>query len=362
MNLPTRCLPAVIAALVLLAPTPTLLAQDGDGAEREAGPGHRYGRQVPLARPKGGLRVASYNVLNLFDQVDDPTLDGKYDDLAMATSRDRCEALARAIRAIDADVLCLQEVESEEALRWFRDEFLADMGYDHVASRDVGYYRGVEQSVLSRHPITDVVTWPEEDLSDMEARKTGDGWTRDGDAPTRFQRSPLMVDVVVPTEGDESGYEMTVVVVHHKSGRYRRQRESEALQLVDLLDQRLEREPGLNLVVLGDFNANPSDKSLAVYKDAGYVNAYGKRWMKSGNTRDLFRTHESNRVIDYIMMHPNLDAEAIDETFQVVGTLHPGDDYDWRKDEPPSGYAADHYPLVIDLRPSDSARPPKRRR
>ena len=70
-------------------------------------------------------------------------------------------------------------------------------------------------------------------------------------------------------------------------------------------------EAGHEVLVLGDFNANPSDKALAVYKDAGYVNAYGKRWMKSGNTRDLFRTHESNRVIDYIMMHPNLDAEAI---------------------------------------------------
>ncbi len=342
----------LVSALAALLLVPSALGQT-PAAPDEQGPGHRFGREVPLAKADGGLRVASYNVLNLFDPVDDPTLDGKYDDLPMATSRDRCESMARAIRAIDADVLCLQEVESEDALRWFRDEFLADMGYDHVASRDVGYYRGVEQSVLSRFPITSAVVWPDEDLADMEARKTGDGWEKEGDLPTKFQRSPLMVDVEVPGKGSKP-YVLSLVVVHHKSGRHRRQRESEALQLVDLLEARLKEEADLNLIVLGDFNAGPFDRSVKVYKDAGFVNAYEHRWQREGDTRDLFRTHESDRVIDYVMLHPNADAEVVEDTFQVVGTLHPGDKYDWRKDEPPSGYAADHYPLVIDLRPVEA--------
>ncbi|MCP4069077.1 MAG: hypothetical protein GY741_12420, partial [Phycisphaeraceae bacterium] len=57
---------------------------------------------------------------------------------------------------------------------------------------------------------------------------------------------------------------------------------------------------------------------------------------------------------------PNADSEVVDRTFQIVGSLHPGDDYDWRKDEPPSGYAADHYPLVVDLRPREAAEKPSR--
>ena len=324
-----------------------------DAAEAGDAPGHRFGRVEPLDKKKGSVRIASYNVLNLFDESDDPSLSGKYDDLEMQTSRDRCESIAKAIRALDADVLCLQEIESEEALRWFRDEFLADMGYDHLASRDVGYYRGVEQSVLSRYPISDSTIWPDEDLQDMEAQKTGEGWNEEGAIPTKFQRSPLMVDIEIPSSKGKKTYDLTLVVVHHKAGRNRRQRESEALQLVELLEARLEAEPDLNLMVLGDFNAGPRDRSLAVYQDAGFLNAYGRRWKKDGDTRDLFRTHESNRVIDYLMLHPNLDSEAIDGTFQVVGTLHPGDKYDWRKDDPPKGYAADHYPLAIDIRPLD---------
>ena len=92
---------------------------------------------------------------------------------------------------------------------------------------------------------------------------------------------------------------------------------------------------------------------ISVYQEAGFINAYNHRWKTTGNTRDYFRTHESNRVLDYMMIHPNADAEIVDHSFQIVGTLFPGDDYDWRKDEPPLGYAADHYPLVIDMMPQD---------
>ena len=340
----------------------TLPAAHGQDAEKSTtrGPEIRFGRPTPLAKADDSIRIASYNVLNLFDEADDPSLQGKYDDLPMATSRDRCASVAKIIRSIDADVLCLQEVESEAALRWFRDEFLDGMGYEHVASKDVGYYRGVEQSVLSRHPITAVKTWPDENLADMEAKKQGDGWERDGEAPTKFQRSPLMVDIAIPAGRGEPAYELTMVVVHHKSGRFRRQRESEALQLVELLDARLKAEPDLNLVIAGDFNAGPFDRSVGVYGDAGYVNAYTHRWKQEGDTRALFRTHESDRVIDFLMIHPNADSEVVDRTFQIVGSLHPGDDYDWRNDEPPSGYAADHYPLVVDLRPREAAEKPSR--
>ena len=337
--------------LSILLLTPLVHAQEGKG--------HRFGRETPLEKSKGAIRIASYNLLNLFDKVDDPALSGKYDDLAMATNDDRCRAMAAAITALDADILCVQEIESEECLKWFRDTYLKDLGYDHIVSRDVGYYRGVEQGVLSRFPIKQATIWPDEDLSDMKRKKVGGeeaNWAEcDGDQGASFQRSPIMVDLGIQATAEWiEPYELSLVVVHHKSGReFNCQRESEALQIVELIEKRLEAEPDLNLVVLGDFNASPSAKSIAVYKDSGFKNAYEHRWQKTGNTRDLFRTHESNRVIDYIMFNPNAFKEAVPETFQVVGTLHPGDKYDWRTDEPPSGYAADHYPLAIDLIPMD---------
>ena len=348
-----------LTVVVLLCLAPFASAQDVQvDQDDQDGPGHRFGREEPLPKSDGSIRVASYNLLNLFDGVDDPTLEGEFNDIGMITSADRCEALAKAIKALDADVLCVQEIESEEALAWFRDTYLADLGYEYLASKDVGYYRGVEQAVLSRFPISATTTWIEEDLRDMVEKKAGGqeaGWAEcKGDQGVKFQRSPIMVDVEVPVK-DSEPYKLALVVVHHKSGYdYNCQRESEALQIVELLAARIAQEPSLNLIVLGDYNASPSAKSVKVYQDAGFKNAYDKRWKREGNTRDLFRTHESNRAIDYIMLHPNAFSEAINDSFQVVGTLYPGKKYNWRTDDPPAGYAADHYPLAIDLTPHES--------
>ena len=109
---------------------------------------------------------------------------------------------------------CVQEVESLEALTWFRDNYLADMGYDHIASEDVGYYRGVEQSLLSRFPIRDVKTWTNANLD--RVKRVGGGWD---EVPSdmkniRFQRSPLRATIKTP-----EGYELTLFVMHHKSGQ-----------------------------------------------------------------------------------------------------------------------------------------------
>lgn len=112
----------------------------------------RFGvAQAPETTP-GAIRVTTYNIENLFDDVDDPELTGDNDDIDDEKPLAELKAAARAIRLVDADVLCLQEVESLEALLAFRDAHLADMGYDHVVSIDAGTGRGIEQSVLSRFP------------------------------------------------------------------------------------------------------------------------------------------------------------------------------------------------------------------
>jgi len=223
---------------------------------------------IPKARPKakGALRLATYNAENLFDQKDDPSQSGEYDDIKEATSEARLKAVAKAIRELDADVLCLQEIESEECLEWFRDTYLKGMGYDYIASEDVSYYRGVEQSVLSRIPISDVEVFTGEDavISDMESRRTdaeakrlAGTWAKpDGKLPEKFQRSPLKVELK-----SKDGYELTVFVVHFKAGAFDHQRELEALQTEQFVEEMLKDNPDANIAVLGDYNAQPNAMS-----------------------------------------------------------------------------------------------------
>jgi len=71
--------------------------------------------------------------------------------------------------------------------------------------------------------------------------------------------------------------------------------------------------------------------------------------------KDAYTTHASGRPIDYIMASPGLSEDFVNSSFFVLGTMHAGDDYDWRKgEEPPKGYASDHYPIAIDFTPDDA--------
>ena len=351
-----RLLAFVAVAVAGLPAAPALAQKDIRPA------GIWYG--IPEARPKekGALRLATYNVENLFDPFDDPSLQGEYDDIDETTREVRVRAIAEQIRKLDADVLCLEEVESEACLRWFRDNYLKDMGYEHLASRDVGYYRGVEQSVLSRVPIERVSIFEGADavISDMEARRTPDAATRvngtwskpqDGAPPERFQRSPLRVDLKTA-----DGYALTVFVVHFKAGRFDHQRELEALQVEAFVGEMLKANPDANVAVLGDYNATPNQmatKSLRM-SPLGLVSAYDWRFDRKAGF-DTYNTHASGRAIDFIVMSPGLAADCVDGSYFVLGTLHAPSDWDFRKaDEipPPDGYASDHCPVAIDFRPS----------
>jgi endonuclease/exonuclease/phosphatase family metal-dependent hydrolase len=321
--------------------------------------GFWFGTPKAPEKKKGAIRVAAYNVENLFDGVDDPKQQGEYDDINEVTKQGRLEALADAIKRLDADVLCVEEVESLECLTWFRDTYLKDMGYKHVYSEDVGYYRGVEQGCLSRHPIKSHATYVSESLEDMVEKRDGQGWSaKKGKSEDKFQRSPLRVDI------DVDGYVLTLFSVHYKAGGkdFEYQREGEALQTIQFVKDILKENPGANVAVLGDFNATPSQKTAKAFTENGMRTAYDFRGVKKGNTKDLYTTHDSGRAIDYIMMSPGLADDAVDGSFFVLSVTHPASDYDWRKDpekeKVPPGYASDHYPIAIDIMPKDGPAKP----
>ena len=318
-------------------------------------PVNRFGLSEPRLPTPASIRLATYNVLNLFDDHDDPRLSGRYDDLAMATDPARCRRLADAIRVVNADIIALQEVESMRGLRWFRDTFLPDAGYRYLASEDVGYYRGVECSVMSRLPIDRVRVWPRDSLDDVS--RPGPGWAPvppDLGRGLTFQRSPLMVEIQVTP-----AYRLTLLCVHHKAGRdYDYQREAEALRIVEIVSGLQAKDESRNLVILGDFNAAPWDKSMRVYFEAGFIDTLAHRVIPRGDDGSqeearLYKTHESNQVKDYILLNSAAHRELVIGSPHVFGTLTPPPSYNWRTDPHPEGYASDHYPVILDLFPRD---------
>jgi len=310
--------------------------------------GRQFGLPRSLPRSPGAVRIATYNVENLFDHADDPDLGGEFDDADLGISDARARAIAEAVRAADADILAVEEIESLDALRWFRDTYLSDLGYGHLMARDVGYYRGVEQGVLSRFPIIDFEVRPNASLADVQRK--GDGWA---DMPTStreqmtVQRSPLRVTVRI-----NESYSLTLFIIHHKSGDFAWKREGEALKTLEWLSEFSKSDPSANIVLLGDFNCAPWDKSLRAYLEAGFIDIMHFRTI-TGEEGPRYKSHRSDRVIDYILMNAPAYNEYIPGSAHILGTYNPPDSWDWRTEPYPAGYASDHFPVIAEIHPAN---------
>lgn len=110
---------------------------------------------VPDPRPADRVVIGTWNVENLFDEVDDgdeyPEFDPKQ-GWTKAQFWARCDSLAQVIRSsIHADILVLQEVEGAHAVEVLTTRFLSDLGYRHVVLPPPTV-PGVKTAILSRYP------------------------------------------------------------------------------------------------------------------------------------------------------------------------------------------------------------------
>jgi endonuclease/exonuclease/phosphatase family metal-dependent hydrolase len=309
----------------------------------------RFGIAEAPAKAAGSVRIAAYNVLNLFDTHDDPALTGDQDDAGMTKPLHESVAVARAIRAIDADILCLQEVESLQALTEFRDTLLADMGYEHIVSLgEAGDDRGIENAVLSRFPIVHTQIWPGMELGGIHPDKYGTQENWFAGQPVAFRRSPLRVDVQIP--GSDEPW--TLFVVHHKSGRFSEYwREAEAKAVVGFMGEITREHPDRPILVLGDFNAEPDAPSVRQYVSSGLDDIFANR-----PKTDAIVTHESGRRIDLILANPAAKAQLLADKAFVLGTAARPAGVSFRDLPTMPGIASDHYPVVVDTAPSEAVK------
>ena len=133
------------------------------------------------------VTVMTFNVQNLFDNVDDPGKDDKAylpieakqntahievcNEIEVASWRDEClnldwsnaavehklAVLADTIRQVDnghgADIIALQEVENVAILERLRNEYLAESGYGPAILIEGSDARGIDVAFLSRLPL-----------------------------------------------------------------------------------------------------------------------------------------------------------------------------------------------------------------
>lgn len=201
-----------------------------DAGAPDAEPGDGSATTVPL-------RVATWNVHDLFDSIDDPDMDTV---LTPAEAAAKLNAVGRVIRAIDADVIVLQEVEKLEVLEALATGPLAGDGYDQRGLFEGNDPRGIDVAYLSRVPV------------DFARNHAGDRFASvDGTTTYAFTRDALEIAVHPP-----SG-RVLVIGVHLRSqlggADGDAHRLAEAVELKRIVDERI-ASGAARVMVVGDLN------------------------------------------------------------------------------------------------------------
>jgi endonuclease/exonuclease/phosphatase family metal-dependent hydrolase len=271
------------------------------------------------------LVVASYNVQN-YTLADRKVAEGfrpEYPKLEVEKA-----ALRTVIRALDADVIVLQEIGGPP--------FLAELRRD-LASEGVPYPHGEAMlaadearglGVLSRVPLGAITAH-----KDLLARRRG------GEGPEAVRRGLLQVEV------PRAGGALTLFVVHLKSRlavdkddpRAEDQRVAEARAVRDRILALFPEPDAARFLVLGDFNDLPGSRALQAMETRGKTKI--ATWLDAVDSRGHNWTHAYPGAGLY---------SRFDHAF-VSGGLANQVVKAWIADAPETARASDHRPLVVEL-------------
>ena len=189
--------------------------------------------------------LGTYNVKNLFDDKDENAELG-----TVEKPEHELAALARSITNSGADVFTLQEVENLQVLQKFVNDYLPGQ-FQEVILVEGNDRRGIDVAVLSKFPVTQVVSHKENQFP-----------LADNSGQTSFNRDLLRVDL------DIRGTPFTVYTSHYKSKRGGprgdNERIAEAQETRRILAQEMNPYQSHNFVVTGDLNDTPDSKTLRV--------------------------------------------------------------------------------------------------
>ena len=200
------------------------------------------------------VRVATYNVHNLFDTVCDTGKCGASDYETVLNAgdyRQKVSDVSKGIWTLDADVLLLQEIERESGLQDVQATFAASV-YPDYAFGETGAPASVDVAILTRGTITGV-----------ERYRSGFVYTAPDGSTRKLSRELLAAEVTLP-----NGAELTAFVAHLVSkvsdpGGDRRLAEAQYIRSV--IEAYIQAHPGRLVVFGGDLNDDPGTAPIEVF-------------------------------------------------------------------------------------------------
>ncbi len=332
----------------------------GDGEYRS-----ERAEPVESGEPETTITIAFYNVENLFDTVDDPaTKDEDFTPgglLKWDVKRldKKLEDIARAINGLNEtngpDIIGFAEVENREVMERLVGEHLPKDLYD-IVHEDSPDGRGIDVALIYR-PEKMEVTGHKLHPIDLGNRER----------PTRS---------VMEVEFERGGEPFTLLVNHwpSRSGGEREsrwKRERAATVAAAVVDSLSDADPMRDIVLIGDFNDEPYDASIAEVLAAGPLDPkhdvrdgaprlYNLAWeIARADTFGTYLYRDSWDVLDQIIVSPPLrDGKRLtllDEVQTIYAPSFLRDDHPSQPMLPPRrtyirrtlyiGGTSDHFPV-----------------
>ena len=269
-----------------------------------------------IARADETFSLMTYNIMRF--SYEDRDKDGQRDNFK---PEDQIAALMEILKKNRPDVLAVQEMGDAASFAIFTQRVAAaGLDYPHheyfiMPEATVGL------AVLSRFPIV------------ARGPITNESY-RIGSETLPVQRGFLKVDIEVNPD-----YRFRLLAAHFKSKLYHplgqtEMRRNEARLLNKNIRRMLNKDPDLNLVVVGDLNDNITSATLrelmgspGILHDLRPVDAVGDLWSH------FWAYQESYERLDYILVSEGMKPEVVSDRCRVVR-------------DPLTYQASDHRPVV----------------
>lgn len=339
-------------------------------------PSNNFSRSLPVRGASSGdtpipFSIATLNLHNLFDPIDDPNTDDTV--LTPGEYQTQLKKLALTIHDGLGEplLIAMQEAENGAVLQALanRPEIQALYSYlwqDSVDARGIDvalFYQTERVTVLSwelRQGCTTLVDGLGPDgngdvfnpANALTCDTDGDG---ENDGNRLFSRQPLVAHVAICEGVCSAGgttRELWIIAVHFKSKsedtdavQYTLPRRVAQAQFVaGVYTEIVGSEPGTEGIVLGDFNDYPVSQPLQILTDAGLANQMTRVPHERAFT---YNFQGVSQIIDHVLVSPGLLGKINEGLFPDI--IHLNADYpvSWEGDDATPRRATDHDPVVL---------------
>ncbi|HVK85164.1 MAG TPA: endonuclease/exonuclease/phosphatase family protein [Kofleriaceae bacterium] len=258
---------------------------------------------VPIDAPEGEhVRLATFNVRRFFDTVCESGACATDDYEALPTQaafEQRADQLATAIRTLDADLVALEEIETQACL----DALLARLGdvMPEGVLGEIGTAASVDVAVLSTRPLAAV----------HRHRATNPLTLPDGTVTT-FSRELLEVHVQT-----ERGKDVVLLAAHFRSkvNDEPARRLAEAQAASRIVNERAMQSPGALVVLGGDLNDTPGSPPLnALVVDGALVRVADDLPIGAQAT---YVYQGNGQAIDHLLLAPSASVVRLPRSSKV---------------------------------------------